>query len=105
MKTHRNRGPAAKRHPMPEDPGSYVRETNGELTRTDTPQELPAGANEAAPAPVLPEASRRAIADALLAAGAEVPAHLADGPDAIAPEELTPPTQPPADAGSQAEDA
>lgn len=104
MKTHRTRGSAAKRHPMPEDPGSYVRETNGSLTRTDTPQEA-ATANEAAPAPVLPEASRQAIADALLAAGAEVPAHLAGGAEPIAPEDLILLTPPPAPAGSQAEDA
>ncbi|CAN5609955.1 hypothetical protein BH10PSE5_BH10PSE5_01230 [soil metagenome] len=77
------RGPAAERRAMPEEPGSYVRGEDGELERTDTPQELSA-INPAAPAPVLPEASRLAIAAAMEGAGFDVPDHLGGPAEPVA---------------------
>lgn len=98
MKKPKIRGLAAERPATPENPGSYVRAPDGSLERTDAPQELVDGPSEAAPAPVLPEASRRAIADALQSMGAEVPDHLADPAEPVMSEErpstspfLTPP--------------
>ncbi|MFD3263332.1 hypothetical protein [Phenylobacterium ferrooxidans] len=114
MKKPKIRGLAAERLATPEDPGSYVRAPNGVLERTDTPQVLVDGPSEAAPAPVLPEASRRAIVEALQGVGAEVPDHLADPSEPTMGEPPTPPTppvppgelftQPPVSAGGQTEE-
>lgn len=73
-----------------ENPGSYIRQTDGTFVQAAAATIIPDGANAAAPAPVLPAESAAATAQALADLGHEIPpaieAALAEPPAAPTPE-------------------